>query len=114
MLDYLFTGFSDENGEFKCVFDISLQNGVPAIAVRYDAMTFRRTDRLWKCDTCHGHSATFLNGVCAEPHCTGTLHVLAETDLPRCRPEDHMFVKRFVAGKRIELRCEEHTARGRG
>jgi ATP-dependent helicase YprA (DUF1998 family) len=110
MLDFLFTGFSAPDGEFKSVFEISVQNGVPAIAVRYDALTVCQPKRLWKCRTCHNYSETFLDGVCAEPHCSGTLDPLRETDLPQCHPEDHMFVKRFVSGDRIELRCEEHTA----
>jgi ATP-dependent helicase YprA (DUF1998 family) len=110
MLNFLFDGFTEQNGPFSSVFQIEKLNGVPAIAVKYDALTVCQTERLWKCRTCHSYSHSFLDGVCAEPHCSGTLDPLKETDFPRCHPEEHMFVKRFVSGKRIELRCEEHTA----
>lgn len=96
--------------EFKPFCEESLQSGLKSLVIRHDGIRIRKPDHLWRCSSCRGYSTTFLDGVCALPHCSGTLeHVQAE-NMPHNQPKSHMFTNRFVNGRRIELRCEEHTA----
>jgi hypothetical protein len=82
----------------------------PGITLRHDVLRVAAPSQLWQCDRCDAYSMTFLDGICPEPSCDGRLGEIPSDDFPVNAPDRHMFVQRFVAGRRIELRCEEHTA----
>ncbi len=84
--------------------------GVLALALRYEAITVRRADRLFRCGSCAAVAATACGGVCPEPRCQGHLAEVLPGALPADGPEDDGYVRRYVLGGRAELRCEEHTA----
>lgn len=105
--EFLFSGLSQEFGE---LLEASQQGGLPALAVRHESLRVSRPSKLWQCDACGSLSPTYLDGVCVEPYCKGTLGELPECKLPNRQPDSNMFTNRFANGRRIELRCEEHTA----
>lgn len=107
-LSNLFDGLS--NNEFQIPLDRSQQGGFTALAVGHTGVLVRRPIKLWKCDACGAFSSTWLDSVCSQPHCRGTLQALSPNDFPAAQPDFDVFTHRFVKGSRIELRCEEHTA----
>lgn len=106
-LSFTFDGLSHE---FKELLETSQKGGLPALSVRHEGLRFQRPKTLWRCNRCTAFSSTFLDGVCAEPHCQGELQPITSDRFPSQRPDSNMFTARFVTGKRVELRCEEHTA----
>ncbi len=84
--------------------------GADAIALRWDCLDIVRPSVLWRCQRCGALATSAEVDFCIEPSCEGTLVRVAREDFPERRPERHMFVERFVKGRRAELRCEEHTA----
>ena len=109
LLTYVFDGLREAN-ELGILFESSLQSGLKSLVIRHDGIRIREPDQLWRCNSCRGYASTFLDGVCALPHCSGTLEYVPAANMPRIQPKSHMFTNRFVNGRRIELRCEEHTA----
>ena len=103
---YLFSGL----GSLASLMESSQQGGAPAIAVRHDGLRVRLPSQLWRCGACGAFSASFLDGVCVEPHCRGELALVNDVDFPESDYSKNMFTARFVKGSRVELRCEEHTA----
>lgn len=106
-LNFLFDGLVHDFGD---LLESSQQGGAPAIAVRHDGLRVRLPSRLWQCGACGAYSASFLDGVCVEPHCQGELALVDNSDFPETDYSKNMFAARFVNGQRVELRCEEHTA----
>ncbi len=86
------------------------EQGVRALALRHEAVRVFRAKQLWKCDICGSYAASYLDGVCPERGCHGSLKDVPEQDRPEQSPDGHMFVQSYVKGPRRELRCEEHTA----
>ena len=84
--------------------------GADAIALTWDRLEVVRPSELWCCQRCGTFATTGDLDFCVDPGCEGTLERVDREDFPEFRPEGHMFVERFVKGRRAELRCEEHTA----
>lgn len=109
--EFLSTLFDElSRDEYQLLVDCSQQGGIPALAVRHAGLFVRRPEQLWKCDACGSFSSTWLDSVCPQPHCRGTLQPLPPDKLPAVDPDSNVFIQRFVRGPRVELRCEEHTA----
>jgi ATP-dependent helicase YprA (DUF1998 family) len=96
--------------DYESMIDCSKQGGIDAIAVRHAGLLVQRPTQLWRCDACGSLSPTLLDSVCPQPHCLGILQQLLPEELPALSPNSNVFTQRFVRGRRIELRCEEHTA----
>jgi ATP-dependent helicase YprA (DUF1998 family) len=109
LINFVFEGIEslEASNDFR---ESSLQSGLRSIVIRHDGIRIRKPDDLWKCSSCRGYSTTFLDGVCPLPHCSGTLEYVHASNMPVSQPMSHMFTNRFVNGRRVELRCEEHTA----
>ncbi|GIW80408.1 MAG: hypothetical protein KatS3mg105_2215 [Gemmatales bacterium] len=107
-LSALFDEFSQVG--FQHLLETSQQSGKPALAVRHDGLFVRRPLRLWQCSACGSFSSVFLEGVCPQPHCRGSLEEVPPESFPAADPDSNVFTQRFVRGPRVELRCEEHTA----